>query len=1231
MKKHFALALTAISLASAVAASEVPAPLARWTVSGESTFTATGTTDGYTANSRTLLIENSTYLYRMGLGQLLPYIWVGDYDLTITATDANGNAATKAVKARYEPTLVGLASGSAGKVKMPALTTSFRDTQGREAITSEVITVEGAPLSGQIEIMASVKAGSASVVVNGVTLQAGDTNVSVGTVDFTATGGRLALPAHPAEAATGNSTVLLTPVASGAASVQAELEYWQAKMTVTAPEAAQSQAISKVAVDLALASGAGCTATGSESTAKAGNVIDSPKCHVVWTSAPAGLAANGLGLRGRLTAPDPAQNGSYALYVYDHEGTGHMLDSGAFSLTVTPSAGSIAFGLDRAVNATIAGADPIELALVQSKGTTCTAAMTASAAAALTAGGKIGCLIEWTVLPDGVTQDANRTTPLIKGTPTSAAVTNVAWNTSVVLEDETPVLVDAGSASLPIAAPIAPVVTVSGTGLKDIGGGIYLSGVYDTSLRVTASASNTDFDLAIAKNGTSIVAETVSKAQNKDTSRTVTRSIDHPAAAAWATVPYVVSVGYKALPAVTTEKTFRVVTPPNTDVASVGIATSATNVLDTGTVSVNIAIKSSRADGAYDSGTMGMWRVRLVRWLSNSSTEPLSEYQALDGTGAATMSLDLKTVSNVGQVLRVAAQAQLVSEYDSYQVTKSSSPISLTVLPGKPIAVRLEAGETEGPAPFRAKLSVTPENRDLNAAIGAVVWETSSDAGETWTRAGEARTFYRPTLSAGEYKIRARTINKHSAEEYQTDPVSVVSYLTPSVTVAGPSELIAGQTGTYTATVYSGYAELADDDVVVEWQVNKQPWQPGGKTLALATTSADSYTISVRARAANAPPTDRRAWAEERARLKVFAVEGPRVRLSGPTRAEVGYERVWTADVTSPYRDMAVTIDGKWILPDGSEVAGKTLTWAPSANDLTKGQVALIYRASIAGVTSAVTEVSHQIALWQYVWPSWGFTIKRDTEFAPATVTLDVKPVGYSQSITDLGSLTYTWAVAEGVSVLETKGTAQTVKIPDAGEYPITVTIQNDRGHKTVLVENVKALIPPAIMADITARPDNDYNRAPVKFTLRANVAPGHPFDRVEDYRWSVNDIDVVNGRSGTLTLTDPGDYTLKIHGQSTLGYGYQKSMAITVVPNKVPVCRITVSERSTSYTFKGDCADPDGRVMAYTWKLNDAALSTSASRLTVSKVDGAPVVELIATDDAGGQSVMARWPALTQ
>lgn len=644
---------------------------------------------------------------------------------------------------------------------------------------------------------------------------------------------------------------------------------------------------------------------------------------------------------------------------------------------------------------------------------------------------------------------------------------------------------------------------------------------------------------------------------------------------------------------------------------------------DTELVTVKVRVGKYTRDGlVYTPGTMGQWRTQiLVQTNLKSAKTPITDMQDL-GNGEVTFQINPTGLL----FMKLSAVAKLVSDRPELDVTLTSSIRYVEVVKGTPIEGAITAKSLDGPAPktFPLSLVMTQDNR---AALKEVTWERSDNGGLTWEPQPRSNTI-RHNVSMpepGRRRVRAKMVNKNTLVESYADPVEVWAYSKLDAEIVGPRHVAPGQAVTLAAQLYR--AGVLTTDTVNEWTIEA----PSGKTVQTGPTATiteeteGKVYVTLRTRPADTSDNDPAAWTAARYYVVVDMPEKPRISAQGPRDIEVGKTYHYQGTVKPSWGGMESVhrMVSEWQLPDGALVAGQTLDWSPTAQDLIDKQP-LVFRAWVDGFKEAtLREATLSYAPWAYVWPNWSITMKQLTVQAPSDLNLLVAHDLPAMNRRFEG-LTYEWSFPPNVNgrqhaAFPNRASAQALY---AGEYDISVAIRDSRGHETVLTQHVITEAAAPYSATLKVGKSNLFGRAPMTVTVRPTVYGGHPLDKVIGQIWKVDGVpvdDYTNRSFMVKEIAEAGDHLISYTLNSQMGETLTVNEALPLMPNQPPSCELTPKPNVYVVYAEARCSDPDGKIIGYSWEVNGQPIGSTGYRISFSKT-GSPQsahVTITAMDDA--------------
>ena len=458
--------------------------------------------------------------------------------------------------------------------------------------------------------------------------------------------------------------------------------------------------------------------------------------------------------------------------------------------------------------------------------------------------------------------------------------------------------------------------------------------------------------------------------------------------------------------------------------------------------------------------------------------------------------------------------------------------------------------------------------------------------------------------------------------------MKISAYQVPDVILTAPRRVFVGLPADFSVAVTLDGVEVPEDQFVVQWSETREDgsWVAGTATKTIVRQTEDYVSMFARVRLVSAPDVEG-AWEDARTRTTIVAEKAPRVHISGDKRAEFGKNYTFTASVREPYSGMDIDVLGYWLLPDSSEVEGASLEWSPSEADLEAGSATLTYVAWIDGVDGTEIRESLVVSIWDYVWPDFRVIAYGDGDYSPADIQLRLEPLGLAK-LSDLGDVTISWEYPLDAFTLDrNNGDRLYLRNIKPGDHLIKALVSNPAREISTTVEaTVETLSPPDWTGTIDVYGDNAYMREPLEVRVRANPEGGHPKDRVETWTWRIAGTEQTVDSSYIRTTLNAGTYPIEAIGKTSYGNTFSVFGSVTVNENKRPSCTVTASDRGYYWSFSANCEDQDGSILSHRWTVNGREMSSTASRMSLTKSEVTPEVSIVGTDDSGADSPVSTW-----
>jgi fibronectin type 3 domain-containing protein len=943
---------------------------------------------------------------------------------------------------------------------------------------------------------------------------------------------------------------------------------------------------------------------------------DPTRCFVVLNSnvlgMNAGFSKNGL----PMSAGYPAETGDYTLSAIVSrwvDGIRYDLPVPSATLTVKPTEPML-FTLKG--NASVyLGIEASELEVKQTKGLACTLQTDLEKAKKLAATtGLKACFVEFTVPPEMsvVTNSINQAKA--SGIFTTEGERSISYTVSRVFPDETIWPLGEGQETITVKSLPAPLMSFQG-GTKIAENKYYVEQGAPVTRMAIDGGIPTKAKLQITvtdKAGTTLRTNMMSGSSYWITTRALKLLEEQP---------ITVRLAWSGFPSVYTERTLIAVGGTEGNLKLV--AEAPLKASDTQDFNVKVKLgKYVKSSLVYTPETMGQWRTQIMMQSSTQATKvPITEMKDMTN-GEAEFSINPAGYT----YLKLTAVSELVSNVDGLDRPLSSVTRYVEIVKGSAIEGSISSKSLDGPAPktFVLNLDMTAANR---GAVKEVIWEESEDDGATWGVVKKSNTIRYNVImeNPGKRKVRVKMINKNTLIESYTDPVEVWSYAALDARIIGPNHMAPNFTATFAGELFRA-GELTTD-TVNEWTIVA----PGGTTNSVGDTATITETqegkiyITLKTRPADTREDDARAWTVAKYYLSVKTPTKPSVSTKGPRDVETGKTYHYDGIVRPSWGDAISvhTTKGEWQLPDGSIVEGTNLDWIPTVQDMVNTKP-LIFRAWVDGfkeVTTSETMVNY--VPWEYVWPNFTMSMKQLTVQAPSDIILMI-----NHDRPDMNrrfeELTYEWSFQNNVTgrqndAFPNKSYAQVLY---AGEYDITVTIRDARGHVTVLTQHVVAeqAIPYAVSLKIGK--SNFYERAPMAITVRPTITGGHPLDSVIGQTWRVDGVPVDEYANRDFMVSDiasAGDHVISYTLNSKMGETTTVNSPLSLQQNQLPVCELSSKETVYMAYVEAKCSDPDGKMIGYSWQVNGQPIGSTSYRISFNRTSTpqSATVTITGMDDA--------------
>tara|TARA_B100002003_G_scaffold91182_1_gene85125 strand:+ start:9097 stop:14253 length:5157 start_codon:yes stop_codon:yes gene_type:complete len=1213
--------------------------------------------------------------YRLEYPMMLPTIEQGaPYTLSISARDTQGNVSEQPVSFSYDPPVVELAYGDGDVAMLPAINQPFYRPGGHRIIESLPLELrDGSLVSGTYQLTATLQADSdLAMVIDGKTLQPGDTTVLSDAYDFSANGNAISVNAYPLESGRlGTSTLMVASTAPNSPVLMAKLQTWEPDISLSASSWSVKQLVGLVDIQAVPNQANTCRVTMEEDEARQADPIVDPVCLLRWVERPqetsvvtAGAGENHISKLYGHAIELGDQQVSYELSLFSASGEQITVGEGSETLTVTDASDTVQATIVPKLADVPRLIRPVSGVIREASDSSCAFFTTADAARDYSStreedSAALGCYVHITHLPAGFVERPGAW-PGFDGAPEELGEQTIEWQVTAFSRTGAEVILGEQAYTFNTVEPITPAIDLltdsssrrAFTSESGEDGApefeLYTVPYGDTQVgQVFYRSAPGGLSVSVSESGNSLVDDEYgvpsSSRERLLMSRVMRQGDAYPL---WTELVLDAHAEYTEHPAISSDRSFTAYVVPDEKVQPyLQLMQDGREILNTDTTRFQVQVRAPRDDEGYSAERMGEWKVRIVEEQGTDDYLPLTDYRpAEDGLAEFELSLDVGDSANV----RLKAEAVLASPIPAYSRTVySSSPVYVTVLEGNPLDAELETQKLSGEAPYRGLFQVDFDTSEGLRASGDIEWRLRRQ-GHDWEidpRDAEDRLRLRKEVALeepGDYFLEATVTNRYSGAKSVTERAHIVVYEVPQLELAGARTAFVGDSLTLEADVTRDGQPVDIEALDVEWSIDLgRTWsvsvadvfgnsdsvsgaQSGSRAdLTLARDEEEAINVWVRVKEKNAPYDDRYAWVQESTGVSFREIKPVRVFIDGPNQVESGVEYSFEALVSEPYNGFNRGLEGYFTLPDGTQVNSTKMTYTPNENDLANGTLDLLYTGWAEGFrdTSEARD-TFSARVWKYIWPQWGIYDYANASVAPAEVLLRIRQVTRSNR---LEGVAYSWELSPDFEVNESySDLTRKLLAPEPGDYRYRVVITDARGHETVLEDVLTYGEPEPYLVEQRQYFSNRYMRSPLEISVSPLVSGGHPRDRVSRFEFEVDGVLVEDATRYLRVPLTEGEHEVTVRMVSDYGEVAEQVQTVTVVANQPPVCDLRFYETTTGWRYRSDCQDADGRVSNFEWQVNDEPVALDSYGLSISKgqYPQRPTVRLRGIDDSGDYSV---------
>lgn len=206
---------------------------------------------------------------------------------------------------------------------------------------------------------------------------------------------------------------------------------------------------------------------------------------------------------------------------------------------------------------------------------------------------------------------------------------------------------------------------------------------------------------------------------------------------------------------------------------------------------------------------------------------------------------------------------------------------------------------------------------------------------------------------------------------------------------------------------------------------------------------------------------------------------------------------------------------------------------------------------------------------------------------------------------------TYSWDFGDGH---QSSGTVVKHEFDSAGEFPVTLTIEDNEGARDSTSTQV-------VVSSPNQEPTASFSYVCIENECSFNgTGSADPDGQVSAWRWELGDGNQADGTAVDHLFDEAGVYTVSLTVSDEEGATGKTSRTIDIqLPNAAPEARFTVSCEELTCTFDaGKSSDSDGELVTWSWTLDDGS-TLEGSRVSHEFDNGGTYsITLLVTDNEG-------------
>lgn len=693
----------------------------------------------------------------------------------------------------------------------------------------------------------------------------------------------------------------------------------------------------------------------------------------------------------------------------------------------------------------------------------------------------------------------------------------------------------------------------------------------------------------------------------------------------WKTGYLTVTTGYKHNESYTKSQNVKMVFVPNERVEAF-LKTEDRNAVNTVPHKVTAGVgEYKRLDRSYtyNSAVHGDWKVELKRHdIESRDWITIATADKLNSDGTADFEIDLTNYEG-DESYRFKTVMTIHSNYPAYSREIESRVLSLNVNEGSGIQANIDTSRWFSEAPFRMRADLAFENMAYRKAFGSAKWYFREYNDSEWTLIPDStkHSVNNTFTETGRYYIKAIAKNKFTDVETEIISPEILTYKLPEFELVRNKSEYVGQD-----ILLSVKTDEDPSNFDYQWSTGKcTDWQEGTERFSYRAEVKGRVYVCTRVAYKNTTLAGKNRWRQVRSNINVEEADPLRINIYSSRTSEVGYETELVATINTP-SDIRHDVVANWYSPSGSLipseievvnterirlVAKYTVTEEDLAANRDEDETKpFSVRAHVTGIVGTEAEANSKMKVLVYRFPEFELEAKQEFTYFPTESIVNAKMLTRPEVPVQF---TYEWLERDGNKLISardnSKGSRAVYNVDREGLITYVLLIKDDRGNERIIETFSSTEKPQDAEIKIHSSFSNRKMRYPVDGSFRARVDYDHRRDKIDSFEWYVNGELV--GDSSELrtprlyyTAKESGDYEVKFIAKSILGATDEQTYNFNVIDNQKPVCTLDHREDTTSFVFRPNCKDTDGKILRTLIDIPELGRSSTSKDIRILKTN---------------------------